>query len=344
MTGGDGRIGFGIIGLGYGLSRLPLIEQVPDARLVAVAARTEAKARDAAEKHNCDWYTDYRQMLAREDIDVIGIYTAPGDHLPFALDAARAGKHIVMTKPLEVTLERMDRIIDACREAGVKLATEFVVRYNPANYALYRAVQDGAFGRLVLGEFAEKLYRPQWYFEMDGGWRGTWKVGGGGVVVNQAVHTVDQMLWLMGPVESVTARWGTYGIQTETEDTAVAMITFKSGALGTLIGTTTFHNDRPPGRYGGGTTRRIEVNGLLGSAGLTDDRITMAKFPDREDVPLTVTPPAVSVFEDMTRWVQDDRYASPTLVKPDESRAAMEVVLAVYESGRTGRTVTLPLG
>jgi predicted dehydrogenase len=163
------------------------------------------------------------------------------------------------------------------------------------------------------------------------------------VTVNQAVHTVDQMLWLMGPVESVTARMATFGIQTETEDTSVALVTFKNGAFGTLVGTTTFHNDRPPGRYGGGTTRRIEINGLLGSAGLTDDRITMAKFPERDDVPLTVEPPALNAFQDMARWVKDGSYSSPTLVKEEESRASMEVVLAVYESARTGKTVTLPL-
>jgi predicted dehydrogenase len=342
MASGDGRIGFGVIGLGFGLTRLQLIQQVPEARLVAVAARTESTARDAAEKHGCDWYTDYRRMLERDDVDVIGLYTAPGEHLEIALDAARAGKHLLVTKPLEVTLERIDRIADACAEAGVKLATEFVVRYNPANYALYRAVQDGAFGKLVLGEFAEKLYRPASYYQ-EVAWRGTWAGGGGGVVVNQAIHTIDQMLWLMGEVESVTARWGTFGAQIETEDTAAALIAFKSGAIGMLIGTTTFHNDRPAGRYGGGTTRRIEINGLDGSATIVDDRVTMAKFVEREDVPLAVAPESLNAFQDMARWVRDNTYSSPTLVKPEPSRQAMEVVLAVYESARSNKTVTLPL-
>lgn len=343
MPDGDGRVGFGIIGLGFGLSRLPLIQQVPEARLVAVCSRTEENARKTAEQYACDYTTDYRALLGRDDIDVIGLYTASGQHLDICLDAARAGKHLLVTKPLEVTLERIDQIIRAGTQAHIKIGTEFVVRYNPANYAVYQAVQDGAFGKLVLGEFAEKLYRPQWYFQMGDGWRGTWAGGGGGVVVNQAVHTVDQMLWLMGDVESVYARWGTFGSEQETEDTATAVITFKSGALGVLVGTTTFHNDRPAGRYGGGTTRRIEINGLNGAAGITDDKVTMAKFPDREDVPTSVAPPVLNAFQDMARWVRDDSYSSPTLVKEVESRKVMEVVLAVYESARTGTVVSLPL-
>jgi UDP-N-acetyl-2-amino-2-deoxyglucuronate dehydrogenase len=342
VTEQERTIGFGIIGLGFGLSRLPLIQQVPGARLVAVSARTAVKAQTAADQYGCAWHTDYRGLLARDDIDVVGIYTASGQHLELAVEAARAGKHVLVTKPLEVSLERIDPIIEACRAAGVRLATEFVVRYNPANFALYSAVREGAFGKLVLGEFAEKLYRPGWYFEMGDGWRGTWAGGGGGVVVNQAIHTLDQMLWLMGDVESVFARAGNFGTRTETEDTATAVLTFKSGALGVLVGTTTFHNDRPAGRYGGGTTRRIEINGLDGSAGLTDDRITMARFVGREDVPVTVTPPARNVFEDVVRWVRDDAYTSPTLVKPGESRRVIEVVLAIYESARTGQVVTLP--
>jgi len=151
------------------------------------------------------------------------------------------------------------------------------------------------------------------------------------------------MLWQMGPVESVTARWGTYTHRIETEDTAVALVTLKSGALGVLVGTTTFHNDRPFKSYGGGVVKRIEVNGESGSATSLDGRVAMWKVAGGVEVPAEVEPPAVNVFQDYARWVRDDTYSSPTLVKGPESRQAVELILAIYESARTGKTVSLPL-
>jgi predicted dehydrogenase len=161
--------------------------------------------------------------------------------------------------------------------------------------------------------------------------------------MNQTVHSIDQMLWLMGDVDTVTTRWGTYTHDIETEDTAVALITFKNGALGTLVGTTTYHNDRPFVRYGGGVTQRIEINGASGSAALVDNKTAMWVVVDDPTVPAQVQPPAINVFQDVARWIQDDSYTSPTLVKGEESRRTVELVLAIYESARTGQTVSLPL-
>jgi predicted dehydrogenase len=321
-----------------------MMQQVPEARLVAVSDLIEAKARTVAERFGCDWYADYHKLLERDDVDVVGVYTPSGLHLDVALDAARAGKHVLTTKPMEITLERADRIVSACREARVRLATEFAERYHPVNYAIYRAIRDGKFGKMVLGEYSFKCYRDQEYYESNGGWRGTWKLDGGGAIMNQTVHSVDQMIWQMGDVESVSARWGTYTHRIETEDTAVAMVTFRSGALGVLVGTTTFHNDRPFKNYGGGVTKRIEVNGESGSATSIDGKVAMWKVVGAEPVPAEVEPPAVNIFQDYARWVLDDRYASPTLPKAEESRKTLELVLAVYESARNGgKAVRLPL-
>ncbi|HVC35217.1 MAG TPA: Gfo/Idh/MocA family oxidoreductase, partial [Chloroflexota bacterium] len=252
MAKAPGQIGFGIIGLGFGESRCAMVQQVPEARLVAVASRTEERARATGVKFEVDWYTDYHRMLERDDLDVVAIYTPSGAHTEIVQAAARAGKHVLTTKPLEISLARADAIVDACRTAGVKLATELAARYTPANYALYRAVHDGQFGRMILGEFAEKLYRPACYFALDEGWRSTWELGGGGTVMNQTIHSIDLMRWIMGDVATITARMGTFAAPTESEDTAVATVTFRSGALGVLTGTTTFLNDRPAGRYGCG--------------------------------------------------------------------------------------------
>jgi predicted dehydrogenase len=234
-------------------------------------------------------------------------------------------------------------MIVAAEKAGTKLATEYVVRYQPGNFALYSAVRSGRLGKLILGEFAEKLYRPQWYYGRDGGWRARRDLAGGGTVVLQTIHQIDQMLWLMGPVETVTAQAGTFATDIESEDTAAALIRFRSGAFAVVTGTTTFRNDKPPGVYGGGTVRRLELNGDRGSARIDDETVTMLTIDGDPDVPREVAPPAANVFEDFVRWVNDDSYESPTLVKAAESRASMEIVLAIYESARTGRTVRLPL-
>jgi predicted dehydrogenase len=342
MTTRDGKVGFGIIGLNYGLNRCPLIQRSPDARLVAVAARSADKAKDAGSKLGVDWYTDYRELLKRDDVDVVGVYTPSGQHRDIAIDAARAGKHVLLTKPMEITLERCDAIISACEKAKVKLATEFIFRYRPSNYALYRSIADGKFGQMVLGEFAYKCFRSQAYYESNGGWRGTWAIDGGGAIMNQTIHTVDQMLWMMGEPLTVVAHCGTYTHRIEAEDTGVAVFTFKSGAFGILVGTTTFLNDRPMGAYGS-DTRRIEVNGGRSSATIQEDKVIMWKMEGAEAPACDARPPAANVFEDFVRWVKEDNYDSPTLVKADQSRKTVEVVLAIYESARTGKSVTLPL-
>jgi len=335
------NVGFGIIGIGFGASRAAMVNALPGATLVAVSSRDEEKARGAGERLGSEWYTDYRRMLERDDIDVIGIYTPSAQHRDIAIEAAQAGKHLIITKPIEITLERVDDMIAACDAAGVKMATEYYVRYEPANHALRNAIQSGAIGKPILGEFSEKLYRPQWYYEMDGGWRARWATGGGGTVINQGIHTLDQMVWMFGEVESVTARAGAFASDIESEDTAVVLVSFRNGAVGSFIATTTFHNPRPGGRYGGGMVRRIEVNGTGGSARIDDEALSMLYLEGGKTPPEAVAPAAKNIIDDMARWVRDDDYESPTLVRPAAARASMELVLAIYESARTGQTVRL---
>jgi predicted dehydrogenase len=318
-----------------------MIQQAPEARLVAVVARTPEKAKQAADSLGVDWHTDYRALLGRNDVDVVGIYTPSGRHAEIAIEAARAGKHVLLTKPMEITLARCDAIIHACRAAGVKLATEFIFRYRPGNYSLFRAIREGQFGKMVLGEFAFKCFRSQAYYDADGGWRGTWAVDGGGALMNQTIHMVDQMLWMLGNPMSVVAHCGTFAHRMETEDTGAALVRFEGGALGVLVGTTAFLNDRAVGTYGS-DTRRIEVSGQRASATLQEDKLVMWKAEGSDASLHEVPPGAVNVFGDFVRWIRDDEYASPTLVTPADSRKAVEVVLAIYESARTRNPVSLP--
>lgn len=333
----DGRVGFGVVGLNFGLGRCQAIQQVPEAELVAVASRTEQTARKVGAELGVDAYADYRRLLDRDDVDVVCIFTPNAFHQDIAIDAAKAGKHLVVTKPLEITLERVDAIIEAANAAGVKLATEYMERFKPGHYLGYQAIADGSLGRLVTGELSYKCFRPQSYYT---GTRGTWAVDGGGVMLLQAIHSLDLMLWYFGEVESVVARWGTLTHQMESEDTCLAIVTFTSGAMATLVGTTTFHNDRPAGLYGGGSMTRIEVGGDKGSLILADGAVSMWKSLEA-DAPPNATPPALNTFQDMARWVRDGNYASPTLVKSADSRRDIELIQAIYESAKTGKMITL---
>ncbi|MGE3267533.1 MAG: Gfo/Idh/MocA family protein [Chloroflexota bacterium] len=333
----DGKVGFGVIGLNFGLGRCKAIMQVPEAELVAVASRTEQTAQRVGAELGVDAYADYHQLLQREDVDVVGIFTPNAFHRDIAIDAAKAGKHLVITKPLEITLDRVDAIIAACEEHGVKLATEYMERFKPGHYLGYQALADGSLGKPVTGEFTYKCFRPQSYYT---GTRGTMAVDGGGVMLLQAIHSLDVMLWYMGDVQSVVAKAGTLTHEMETEDTCFAIVTFTSGAIATIVGTTTFHNDRPAGQYGGGSMTRIEVGGERGSLILTDGQVSMWKSLEAEKPP-EATPPAINTFQDVARWVRDDAYTSPTLVKPADSRRDIELILAIYESARTGQAVTL---
>jgi UDP-N-acetyl-2-amino-2-deoxyglucuronate dehydrogenase len=337
MPAKDGRVGFGVVGVNWGLGRCAGIQAVPEAELVAVCARTEQNARAASEQLGVAYHTDYREMLARDDVDVVAIYTPNASHLDIAVEAARAGKHVIATKPLEITTGRVDAILDACKAAGVKVATEYMARFEPGHYLGHCAIADGLVGKPILGEFSYKCFRPQAYYT---GTRGTWAVDGGGAMMLQAIHTLDVMLWYLGDVESVTARWGTFTHEMESEDTALALVTFTSGALATLVGTTTFHNTLPAGQYGGGSVTRVELGGDRGSFILQNGEVAMWKSLEADEPP-SGEPPVLNAFQDVARWVRDDSYDSPTLVKGEDSRKSIALIQALYESARTGRTVTL---
>ncbi len=337
MPRADGRVGFGVIGANWGRGRATDIQAIPEAYLAAVSSRSEARARAAGEELGVAWHTDYRELLRRDDVDVVAIYTPNVSHLEIIEAAAEAGKHVLTTKPLEITVERVDAAIRACERAGVKLGVEYMARYADDTYFGYRAIADGRIGRPVVGEFSYKCYRPQAYYT---GTRGTWAVDGGGAMMLQAIHTIDVMLWYMGDARSVVAEWGALTHEIETEDTALALVTFQSGAMATLVGTTSFHTDRPGDQYGSGALTRLEVGGTEGAIVVADGALAMAKLADGSTL-APVERPAANAFQDFARWVRDDAYASPTLVKAPDGRRSIELIEAIYRSARSGERVVL---
>jgi predicted dehydrogenase len=331
---------FAIIGLGYGGTRVPLFQDTPGAELAAVVDANEDRARTFGERYGVEWFTDHRLMLERADIDVVGIYTPSGLHRDIALDVVRAGKHVLVTKPIEVTLERSDEIIAACDDAGVELFCEFYSRYHAGSYQLHEAIRTGALGRPILGEFSFKCFRPEAYYLSDGAWRGTWELNGGGVIMNQALHAIDKLVWCMGEVETVQAITGTYAHDIPVEDTAAALLKMRSGATCVLVGTSTFRTTSGmDDMYGGGYTARSEVNGDAGSLTVVDDEILMQKL-EQGSLPEYGGCPR-NVFDDIARALREPGYSSVTLARGDQARAVVEIALAIYESAKTGLPVRL---
>ena len=249
------------------------IRAMPGAELAAVYARRDEAAQGFAARHDCRPFSDLDALLAEPDIDIVTICTPSGAHLEPVEAAARAGKHVICEKPLEVTSDRIDRMIEACETAGVTLAGIFPRRFNAATRLLKKAVDDGRFGRIALADAHVKWWRPQAYYD-SGAWRGTWDLDGGGALMNQSIHTIDLLLHLMGDVATVSAETRLVAHQgIEVEDTAVALLAFSSGALGSVQGSTACWSAT-------GHPAEIQICGEKGSVFMTDDRFRVWEFAD----------------------------------------------------------------
>lgn len=347
--------GIGIIGCGMIAEfHTRAINDIEGARVVAAFSRSETNGAKIAALAggDCQVYDDLDRMLAHPGLDVVCVCTPSGAHLDPSLKAARAGKHVVVEKPLEITLERCDAIIRACDEAGVRLCTIFPSRFTPANVALKAAIDSGRFGKLTLGDTYVKWWRTQAYYD-SGGWRGTWDLDGGGALMNQAIHNVDLLYWLMGDVDSIQALTVLLAHERiEVEDTAVAAIRFKNGALGVIEAATSAYP---------GLLKRTEIHGDQGSARVEQDDITFWSFATEApgDAAILDAMKAASGFSagasdprGITHIGHRDQLADflkaidtggTPVVDGREGRKSVEIIRAIYQSARTGQAVRLPL-
>ena len=345
--------GIGICGVGMISNfQAKAIQEVENAELIGFVSRTEENVRGAGEEFGVNWTTNYDEFLALDGLDVVSICTPSGAHLEYAIRAAEAGKHVIVEKPLEVTLERCDAPIAACRKAGVKLGVIFPSRFLDSSAIVKKALDEGRFGRLSLGDAYVKWWRSQEYYD-EGGWKGTKELDGGGALMNQSIHAIDLLQWFMGDVEAITGFTAVLAHERiEVEDTAVATLRFKNGALGVIEGTTSVH----PGFF-----KKLEISGNGGSVVLQEADILAWEFADAraEDEKIleefgakTKTgggasdPAAISheghrrQFVDFLDALDNDREPH---VNGEEGRKAVEIILAIYQANETGQTVTLPL-
>ena len=332
---------FGIIGYGtIGRTHAQVIESLPDAKLAAIATRTPENARMAGEKHGCACYTDYRELLKRDDIDVVTICTPAVLHLPMALDAAAAGKHCIVEKPIEINVERSERIIEAFDRRGLTLSVIFQHRFDPSSQLIKDAVDHGTLGKLNYGTAKTIWFRDEDYYRATV-WRGAWDGDGGGALMNQAIHSIDLLQYLMGPVEAVSGKYDTlYHREIEAEDIGVALLRFKSGAIGVIEGMTLAY----PGRYS-----EVSVFGQLGSAGIRNDALEHYCFKAGKDPRFEALlaqekeDPAkhlsfVRQYQDVIGAVARGR---PPLITGQEGLKSVKLIMGVYESSGKNEWVSI---
>ncbi len=346
-------LGFGIIGCGMIANfHAKAIEHTRGAQLVGCVSRSPRSAERFASSHGCVAYQRLEEMLADPEIDVVTICTPSGAHMEPALAAAKAGKHVVVEKPLEITLRRCDRMIEACRKNKVVLSTIFPSRFHESGLTIKRAIDTGRFGRLTLGDAYVKWYRSQEYYD-SGAWRGTWELDGGGALMNQAIHSVDLLTWLMGPVVEINAQSACLAHKRiAVEDTAVATLRFKNGALGVIEATTAVYP---------GYLKKIEIHGTTGTAAMVEEDIVLWDFAkgNRADAMIrrqmersksggggASDPSAIGfhghaeLFRDVLKAIRTGKQPS---IDGQEGRRSVEIILGIYKSAETGRAVELPL-
>ncbi|GHO42462.1 Gfo/Idh/MocA family protein [Ktedonospora formicarum] len=347
------KLRFGIIGCGViGQLHAQALSSLPDAQLVAVADILEERAQKLGSKYNVATYTDYQQMWTETELDAVCICTPSGLHGTPACDAMRAGLHIVVEKPMEIQLERIQEMLNVQRETGRTMTVISQHRFDAASQRIHQLIEEGAFGRLVLGNAAIPWWRSQAYYD-SGEWRGTWALDGGGVLMNQSIHSIDLLQWFMGPVKSLQAYTDTLVHSMETEDVAVAILRFANGALGTITATT--------GAYPGVTTR-IEVFGEKGSGVIEDDRLKflhlardekeavgaygqtgLGKITEEEaSVTGTADPSNIQSSTHATQiadFISAIRENRSPAIDGQSARHPVEIILGIYESARTKKEV-----
>ncbi len=335
-----------------GVTHLRAISTTPLCELAAVCDLATARAKTALEKlglAGVPVYESLPEMLRKEKLDVVHICTPSGAHLDVALEAAKARVNVICEKPLEVTLERADAMLEAAEKYGVRLGGIFQYRWNAANAAIRKAVEENRFGRIAWAGSFTPWWRPDDYFE-TGGWRGTWKMDGGGAIMNQSVHAIDLIHWFAGPVKTVCAFFGRRAHdKIEVEDTLSATLQFENGAFGTIMGSTAMFP---------GSAVRVEIGGENGTA-VSEDGLKVFKFrePKPEDADLlekygklvSVTREALSDkasieraaeaktklhrenIESILKAWQDNR---EPYTSGKEARKAVAITTALYESAR----------
>jgi UDP-N-acetyl-2-amino-2-deoxyglucuronate dehydrogenase len=354
----DRALRFAVVGLGMGAIHCKDLVDAEGCELVAVCDMSPDRREKAEKEFRIRSYAAFEELLRDPDVDVVNICTPSGTHADLSIPALRAGKHVICEKPPDVSVEAVDRMIQAQRESGKQLMVVFQSRFEPLYQELKAAIDGGRLGRIAGVHGEVNWWREESYFDSPGNWKGTWKLDGGGSLANQGVHTVDIMQWLAGPVVEVYGKFGLYHHQIETEDKTAAVLTFANGAIGTITTTTAAYP---------GLDRTLMIHSGQGSIVVEDDQLVrwslrgatpeeekeeerrmLERFGKKErDVTTASDPFAFSwrghlvQFEAFAEAVREGRTPPNSI---ETTRHSVQIMSAVYESGRTGQPVRLDRG
>lgn len=324
MTNQTKKLRIGIVGLGViSYRHAQSIVDIENAELIAASSRTEENREKFSKEFDVRMYTDYDEMLKQDYIDAVSICTPSGTHLEFGMKAAKAGKHVIVDKPIDVTVDRAQKLIESCEKNNVKLAVIYQNRYSNAVLKLKDAVDSRKIGKPVMARGTVKWFRSQEYYS-DSGWRGTLNLDGGGALINQSIHTLDLLIWLLGDLKCVFGLKDTLthdGI--EAEDNLVATLKFESGALGQFEASTSIIPQQP---------RTIEINGSNGTVTLKGDEFQLITGDDKELIDFSEqeeVPFFVKQYGDIVRAILNGD--QPPVSGP-EALKSLAAVEAIYDS------------
>jgi len=320
------------------------IARIDGLQIVSVCDVVESRARDAGALNGVPWFTNIEAMLAHVPSDAVVISTPSGLHPQHGILAAKAGRHVISEKPMAITLAAADALVQACDDHHVQLFVVKQNRLNPPIQLLKRAIDNGRFGRIYMANCTVRWQRPQEYYD-QAPWRGTWEFDGG-AFMNQASHYVDLMQWLIGPVESVIAKTATMARRIEAEDCGVAVLKFRSGAIGTIeVTMLTFPKNME------GSITVLGEKGTVKIGGTAVNKVEHWTFADYDDDDKLVeqsstNPPTVYGFGHEAYYRNVIAVLHGEALADTDGRAgrkSLELILGIYESAKTGRDVPLPL-
>lgn len=352
----DRPIRFAVVGLGMGVHHCKDLLDARDCELAAICDSDPERLASGRREFPVKATGSFAEVLADPEIDVVNVCTPSGMHSEMTVAALRAGKHVVCEKPPDVTVEAVDRMIAAKNETGKKLLIIFQSRFEPINRRIRETIQEGRLGPLIGVHATVNWWRSQTYFTSPGMWKGTWWGDGGGSLSNQGVHTVDLIQWLAGPVVEVYGKFGVFAHEIETEDKTVAVLTFANGALGTLTTTTAAYPGLDRGLFIHGSKGSIVtedeelvrwvIEGESRDAEKEEERRMLASFGKKSQRDATTasdpfafaTRGHLAQFEALADAIRNDT-EPPNSV--ESTRHTVEIMTAIYESGRTGKPVRI---
>jgi UDP-N-acetyl-2-amino-2-deoxyglucuronate dehydrogenase len=348
------EIGFGIVGLGMGAYHASAIVEAKGARLVALCDADEERLNKTNERFKVKAYTNYTDMLNDSEVEVINVCTPSYLHVDMAIPAVKASKHVIVEKPVDINVKKINMLIEEGNKAGVKMGAIFQSRTTPLNKRIKATIDNGRLGKIIGVHGLLPWFREQSYYQgPHGSWKGTWDKDGGGSLMNQGVHTVDLLQWFGGRVKSVFGAYGVFAHDISAEDKTVAILKFENGALGTLMTTTCAYP---------GISQNILIHGDKGTITKEEDQLTAWKIkserekeeeiemlnlygPQEKRGATTASDPMAvgasghtGLIEDIVQCILEDKEPIITI---ESAKHAVEIVNAIYESGRTGKEIFL---